>query len=270
MKKYIASFSGGKDSTASIILAHENGDPLDLIIFSEVMFDEEISGELPEHMEFIRNKCIPIFESWGYKVEILRSEKTYMDCFNHVVTKPRKNPKNKGKRKGFVMVGHCDVQRECKLKPINEYFKNISKETFVQYVGIAADEPKRLERLRGTNSISLLEKYEYTEEMALELCKKYNLLSPIYDFTMRGGCWFCPNARYAELKHLRKYHRNLWDKLLELEKRTDLIGNIWNTLTKTSMHDNEDMFFWEEAQMSIFDFPECVPDCMKGDEKSEC
>lgn len=42
--KYIASWSGGKDSTASIILAHEHNEPLDLIIFSEVMFDETISG----------------------------------------------------------------------------------------------------------------------------------------------------------------------------------------------------------------------------------
>ena len=33
--KYIASWSGGKDSTASIILAHEHNEPLDLIIFSE-------------------------------------------------------------------------------------------------------------------------------------------------------------------------------------------------------------------------------------------
>ena len=37
--KYIASWSGGKDSTASIILAHEHNEPLGLIIFSEVMFE---------------------------------------------------------------------------------------------------------------------------------------------------------------------------------------------------------------------------------------
>lgn len=43
--EYIASFSGGKDSTATIILAHENKEPLDLILFCEVMFDDEISGE---------------------------------------------------------------------------------------------------------------------------------------------------------------------------------------------------------------------------------
>lgn len=38
---HVASWSGGKDSTASIILAHEHGEPLDLIVFSEVMFDKK-------------------------------------------------------------------------------------------------------------------------------------------------------------------------------------------------------------------------------------
>lgn len=69
-----------------------------------------------------------------------------------------------------------------------------------------------------------------------------------------GGCWFCPNARYFELKHLRTFHRDLWDKLLNLEKEPNIVGKIWNTLIKRSMADNEEMFFWEEAQMDIFDF----------------
>lgn len=30
------------------------------------MFDNEISGELPEHIDFIKNKAIPVFESWEY------------------------------------------------------------------------------------------------------------------------------------------------------------------------------------------------------------
>ena len=68
--KYIANFSGGKDSTATIILAHEHHEPLDEIIFSEVMYNEEISGELPEHIDFIRNVAFPLFESWGYKTRI--------------------------------------------------------------------------------------------------------------------------------------------------------------------------------------------------------
>ena len=73
--KYIASWSGGKDSTASVILAHENKEPLDLIIFSEVMFDKNTSGELPEHIDFIKNRCIPLFESWGYETKILHADR---------------------------------------------------------------------------------------------------------------------------------------------------------------------------------------------------
>ena len=186
--KYIASWSGGKESTASIILAHENNEPLDLIIFSEVMFDENISGELPEHIDFIKNKCIPLFESWGYEAKILHSDKTYMDCFNQVVKKPRRHMCNKGRKKGFPMPGHCNVNRDCKSKQIKDFYKSISEDV-TQYIGIAIDEPERLSRIRISDvpKISLLEKYGYTERMAFGLCKKYDLLSPIYDFAPRGA-----------------------------------------------------------------------------------
>ena len=52
---YSVSWSGGKDSTASIILAHLHGDPVDSIVFAEVMFDivNGISGENPQHIDFI-------------------------------------------------------------------------------------------------------------------------------------------------------------------------------------------------------------------------
>lgn len=255
--KYIASWSGGKDSTASIILAHEHNEPLDLIIFSEVMFDENISGELPEHIDFIKHKAIPVFESWGYEVKILHSDKTYTDCF-YQVQKRSRVPERIGKRWGFPMPGKCMINSQCKIRPIKKFWKEI-KEPFTQYIGIAIDEPKRMNRIvKAGNNVSLLEKYGYTEQMAFDLCKEYGLLSPIYEFAPRNGCWFCPNARYAQLKHLRTYHRDLWQKLLELENEPDLIGNMWNLLTKTRIHDLEERFFWEERQMNIFD-------CMKED-----
>ena len=248
--KYIASWSGGKDSTASIILAHEHEEPLDLIIFSEVMFDKNISGELPEHIDFIKNNAIPLFKEWGYETRVLHSDKTYMDCFHHRTVRG----KSIGMRKGFAMSGHCDVQRDCKLKAIKQFWKAVDGD-FVQYIGIAIDEPNRMERVvKAGNQVSLLEKYRYTEEMAFELCKKYGLLSPIYDFAPRGGYWFCPNARYAELKHLRKNHPDLWNKLLQLENEPDLICSMWNMLTKTWIHDWEERFYWEDQQMNIFYF----------------
>lgn len=250
--KYIASFSGGKDSTASILLAHEQKEPLDLILFSEVMFTKEISGELPEHIDFIKNKCIPLFESWGYEVKILHSKLNYMDLFLREPIRGKRY--GRGLRSGFPMAGKCQINRSCKVEPIKKFLKEY-KEEYIEYLGIALDEPKRLARLDG-NKVSLLEKYKYTEKMAFELCKKYDLLSPIYDFAPRGGCWFCPNARDYELRHLRDKHREYWNTLLWLETQPNLIGDKWNTLIQTSIHDKEEQFMWEERQMTIFDYLE--------------
>lgn len=69
------------------------------------------------------------------------------------------------------------------------------------------------------NQTSLLEKYGYTEKMAFELCKQYNLLSPLYDMGgMRQGCFFCPNAHIEEIARLQKNYPNLWQELLDLNE----------------------------------------------------
>lgn len=170
--KYIASFSGGKDSTASVILAHENNEPLDLIIFSEVMFDNETSGELPEHIDFIKNKCIPLFQSWGYETKILHSDLTYMDIF---LREPMRGKRfGSGLITGFPMSGLCQINRSVKVLPITKFLKNYDNDC-IQYIGIAIDEPKRLKRLENTNRISLLAKYGYTEQMAYDFMRKIRL-----------------------------------------------------------------------------------------------
>lgn len=51
--KHIICSSFGKDSNATALLALQHGEPLDEIIYTEVMFSKEISGELPEHTQFI-------------------------------------------------------------------------------------------------------------------------------------------------------------------------------------------------------------------------
>ena len=187
--RYVASCSFGKDSLATILLARKHGEPLDEAVYCEVMFDKTISGEVPEHRDFIYTKGIPALEKMGIKVTILRSEKTYVDLFTGRVTR---GPK-KGMVRSFPVCGKCYVQRDCKLRPIERYRKTLPPDT-VQYIGIAKDEQARLLRLGGGQKISLLEKYDFTEQDAKELCQTAGLLSPVYEFTDRGGCWFCPNA----------------------------------------------------------------------------
>lgn len=82
--KYFASCSFGKDSVATVLLALEHNEPLDEILFTEVMFDHarNISGEIPEHIDWIHSAAIPRFEAMGVKTRILRSDRDYMYFFS--------------------------------------------------------------------------------------------------------------------------------------------------------------------------------------------
>ena len=228
--RYVLSWSGGKDSTASIILAHLHEIPLDTIVFCEVMYDKkkEISGELSLHMDFITKHAKPVFESWGYEVLILRSDTDYLDFFNRVITNAKKHTDHNGKRFGFPCVGLCGIKRDLKMRPIHDYLHSID-EPVTQYVGIASDERKRLISLgKDPKRVSILDRFGYTGEMARTLCEEHGLLSPLYELTDRGGCWFCPYAKLSELKEFQREYPKEWDAFVALEKKEDLAFHRWN------------------------------------------
>lgn len=240
--KYVASCSFGKDSIAAILLAKEHDEPLDEAVYCEVMFDQDVSGEVPEHRDFIYDTAIPALKRMGVKVVVLRSRQTYVGLFTGRVTR---GPK-KGMVRSFPICGRCAVQRDCKIKPIEQYKKSLPSGT-MQYVGIASDEQERLLRLDGNQKISLLDKYKFTEQDARSLCVKAGLLSPIYDFTDRGGCWFCPNAKKAELRHLYDHHPDLWARMLELQA---IPGKTTEKFNRTQTFADIDAIFRQEDKQA--------------------
>lgn len=259
---YFHSWSGGKDSTASVILDHIHGLPPSKIIFSEVMFDKKrgISGELPEHIDFIMNRAKPLFESWGYEVEIVRAEKDYMYFFYQIRTRS-KYPERNGKYGGWLLGGMCLANKNLKIAPIRDYYKrlDLAGEEYTQYVGIAIDEPERLKRMEGSNKVSLLQRFGFTEQMAYDLCKEYGLLSPIYSFSRRGGCWFCPNQSYSELAHTKTKYPELWEELRRLNTEENVVSRNFKygktleqveTLIEQEIRKQE----YEAQQQTLFDF----------------
>lgn len=244
--KYIASCSFGKDSMATILLALEHGEPLDEVVYCEVMFDAETSGEIPEHRDFIYNVALPFIERAGIPVKVLRPEKTMKDFFYQ---KRGEKSKYCGKMLGFPMVGRCELNGSAKVKTLNAYWKEQPPES-VQYIGIAADEPRRLARLKP-NRVSLLAKYGIAEAQAFDICKKAGLLSPLYEFTTRNGCFFCPNTHENALRHLRKYHPQLWRELLEMSRTKNLIRS--NFRVERSLPEFEEQFCFEDQQITLFD-----------------
>lgn len=85
----------------------------------------------------------------------------------------------------------------------------------IHYVGIAADEAWRCKNERYP-----LVEWGITEAQALQACYDRGFdFGGLYEIYHRASCWCCPFQRIDELRKLRKHHPELWEKLLELDRR---------------------------------------------------
>ena len=229
--KYVASLSFGKDSMAMLIKIKELGLPLDEVIYVDIMFDDDTSGETPEMASFITKAEKILKEKFNVEVTHLRGV-TFKEQFYKV----KQRGKHIGDNYGFPYTIGAWCNDRLKMQPIKEYMRKQTDE-IIQYVGIAYDEPERYERLNHETHIAPLYDLKITEKEAMEICKKYDLLSPIYKTSFRGGCWFCPKQRLSQLKWLYKEHNDLWNILKDMEK------DSFNTFRpNTTLKDLEERF----------------------------
>jgi hypothetical protein len=83
------------------------------------------------------------------------------------------------------------------------------------------------------------------------MCKKYNLLSPIYKNGSRGGCWFCPNQQIKGFAKLKKNYPLLWEELREISKLSNLTTDAF--MYKTTFEDVEKQIDLINNQITLFD-----------------
>ena len=229
--KYLASLSFGKDSMAMLIKIKELGLPLDEVIYVDIMFDDDTSGETPEMASFITKAEKILKEKFNVEVTHLRGV-TFKEQFYKV----KQRGKHVGDNYGFPYTIGAWCNDRLKMQPIKEYMRRQTDEV-IQYVGIAYDEPERYERLNHETHIAPLYDLKITEKEAMEICEKYDLLSPIYKTSFRGGCWFCPKQRLSQLKWLYQEHNDLWNTLRDMEK------DSFNTFKpNTTLKDLEERF----------------------------
>ncbi len=259
----VLSWSGGADSTASLILDHMlhpgyDEEKIQLVVLSEVMFDRNyfeegvgISAESPEQLRFIA-AAKEVFEGWGYPVQIIRHEtKDYMTHFNHIIGR---SSGTQGYAAGFPLAKACALQRDLKVRVVERYLRDLSRENEIySCIGYTANEKSRLESMRTNNEkgigyhcYSLLAENGYTHEDAMRLCEQHGLLSPVYknidpstpDRKIRSGCWCCPWAKVSEQAHLVKetcHGAEVFQKFVELENRTDIAYKNWNYKTHETL-----------------------------------
>lgn len=205
--EWTISWSGGKDSTATIILCHEYGIPIKEIIYVRMMYDEKFPATLPVMTDFV-DRAKLVFQNWGYKVREEKSNQSAKDLMTKKYKKSVRQDKN-GKPYGITAFarGWCNfttVKRNT-IKSLNnnEY----------EMIGYAVDEIDRLGRLTDKKQ-SIMVALGVTEEETFDICKKYNLLSPLYELGFyRDGCWFCPNAGVKQRQYLKDNHPELVDEI---------------------------------------------------------
>ena len=206
-KQRVLSLSYGKDSLACLGAIEQLGLPLDRIVHAEVWATDTIHADLPEMVEFKKKADKLIKERYGIEVEHFRANVTYEEQFY----KMRFNKQlNADYIYGFPIVRGAWCNAMLKMGALRK-----CKTNGIQYIGIAADEQGRLERLDGIRKISPLALIGWTEADAKQWCIDNGLLSPIYTDSARGGCWFCHNQGVGQLRLLRKNYPELWQMLLK-------------------------------------------------------
>ena len=206
MRKNIVSFSGGKDSTAMLLMMLERDVPVDEIVFVDT------TKEFPEMHEHIR-----AVESFiNRKITILKIDFDYWFS-DHVKIKG----KNKG-QKGYGWPDHRN--RWCtalKRDAIKRYLRQFNSELITEFHGIAFDELKRTLNNPGRNIQYPLVDWKITEQQALDYCysKGFNW-GDLYEKFSRVSCYCCPLSRLGELKRLLADYPDLWGEMRRLDRKS--------------------------------------------------
>lgn len=217
----IFNLSFGKDSMATLLLAIEKGIPIDHVMYVDMRFSPEISGEHPIMAEWIPTAEKRLKEKFGIVIDHTYSGVSFIEQFYKVKQKGN----HIGDMYGFPYVISAWCNSKLKVAAIKKYLKQFGNNTITQFIGIAYDEPVRWERIKKkeTNKRkyrSLLVENKLTEHDAFMICERYGLLSPMYktdDGIFRGGCWFCPKQSNADTYNLWKNYPELYAKLLQIE-----------------------------------------------------
>ena len=216
MDFHAVSLSGGKDSTAMLLLMIERGMPIDMVLYADT------GMEFPEMYDHLNKLDDYLFEQRGIHISVLRHPDGFEYLmFDELKTKPRSVEKRirlgvslNGNGWPGIRVRWCTGALKTKL--IDKEVKRLKGELgAIHYVGIAADEAWRCKGEKYP-----LVEWGITEAEALQICydRGYDF-GGLYEVYHRASCWCCPFQRISELRKLRVHHPELWKKLLELDLR---------------------------------------------------
>lgn len=184
------SVSGGKDSTACALLLWERGVDFELIW-------ADTGAELPENYWIV-----PRLAQLVRKPLNVVSNGTFFQWLNQY---------------NYLLPGN--VRRWCtrilKQEPMNAFIKSLNlPEPVIMNNGIRTDEPKRYHPLEYDTKYQTIQYplYEagYGKKEVIDLCLKYDLLNPVYEWRSSVSCFCCPMQRKGDWQGLLQHHPELF------------------------------------------------------------
>lgn len=210
-RKHIASFSGGKDSTAMVLRLIEDGRPLDEIVFFDTGWEFPEMYEHIEQVEAYINRPIvrlhPKWDFWYWATEkpiVRRVGKTRGEIYRYGNSWPSWNKRWCTREKCRVLDSHVG--------------------NGIVYLGFASDESGSIKKLRTKKPSARfpLVRLKMSEADCLEFCVARGFdWGGLYDKFARVSCYCCPLQRVGELRILRRDYPELWARMVEMESRMD-------------------------------------------------
>lgn len=194
MKRYILSYSGGKDSTALFYIITRKNLPLDEVVFFDTGAEYDSTYD---EIQKIKNKC----ETKDIKFTVLKSKYNLISQIMYY-------------RKWCGEIDRFYTHE--KLRVIDKYCGD-----HYQYVGIAADESHRGRKTESR--IYPLVEHGITEKECLAISynnghewREKNGVC-LYNCLDRCSCWCCKNKNSSELKAYVKFLPHYIERIKVLE-----------------------------------------------------
>lgn len=249
---YIATCSGGKDSTTMVDLLLRNKYPVDLIVFNDTL------AEHTEMYDYIKKINDYWEQRYGIGITTLAPNKTPEDLFFKKVK--LETSEYIGQVKGIVspIMGFCEWRSEAKIRPLERYIKRHSIKNYKIYIGFTTDEASRANREDDNKLYPLIDNFRMSEQQCSEYLRDREMQNPLYRHFTRTGCAWCPAKSEQDKYMLWKHYPKVWEymrdtehKLKELEKQGEkVIYNNWHN--GVSIEELEERFAWADKQKTLF------------------
>ncbi|MBE6368899.1 MAG: phosphoadenosine phosphosulfate reductase [Lentisphaerae bacterium] len=210
-QKNIVSCSFGKDSLAMLLLLIEKRIPVHEVVFYD-------TGKEFDAIYATRDAVLPILTANGIAYTELKPQNSMdYDMFERPV-----NEKGGGVHYGYSWCGgRCRWGTTKKIAALKKHCAGC-----IEFVGIAADETRRITKSARENRVLPLVEFGMTEADCLAYCygKGFEWVEHgvrLYEILDRVSCWCCANKNLKELRNIYTHLPHYWQRLRNMQARTN-------------------------------------------------